>query len=42
VINSGLSFKPIPNVVIKLDYRNLEASAGQIADEFNIGFGFIF
>ncbi|MBI4381979.1 MAG: hypothetical protein HY574_12420 [candidate division NC10 bacterium] len=42
VINAGLSFKPIPNVVVKLDYRNLEASAGQIADEFNVGFGFIF
>ena len=42
VINVGLSYKPIPNVVIKLDYRNLEAEVGQIADEFNIGFGFIF
>jgi hypothetical protein len=42
VINPGLSFKPIPNVVIKLDYRNLDAEVGQIADEFNIGFGFIF
>ena len=42
VINTGLSFKPIPNVVIKLDYRNLDAEVGQIADEFNIGFGFIF
>ena len=41
-INAGLSFKPIPNVVIKLDYRNLDAEVGQIADEFNIGFGFIF
>jgi len=28
--------------VIKLDFRNLEAEVGQIADEFNIGFGFIF
>jgi hypothetical protein len=42
VINLGLSFKPIPNVVIKADYRNLDAAAGQIADEFNLGFGFIF
>jgi hypothetical protein len=42
VINVGLSFKPIPNVVIKLDYRNLDARTGEIADEFNIGFGFIF
>jgi len=29
-------------VVIKLDYRNLDAEVGQIADEFNIGFGFVF
>jgi hypothetical protein len=42
VINVGLSFKPIPNVVIKLDYRNLDARTGEIADEFNIGCGFIF
>jgi len=42
VINLGLSYKPIPNVVIKLDYRNLDAQVGQIADEFNIGLGFIF
>jgi len=42
VINAGLSYKPIPNVVIKLDYRNLEPKSGTIADEFNIGFGFIF
>ena len=42
VINTGLSFKPIPNVVIKLDYRNLEAEKGKIADEFNVGLGFNF
>jgi len=42
VINVGLTFKPIPNVVIKMDYRNLNAEVGKIADEFNIGFGFIF
>jgi hypothetical protein len=42
VLNIGLSYKPIPNVVIKLDYRNLDPKTGQIADEVNIGFGFIF
>jgi len=44
VINAGLSFKPIPNVVLKLDYRNLDGKgkAGQIADELNVGLGFIF
>ncbi|HWR21137.1 MAG TPA: hypothetical protein VN444_04665 [Verrucomicrobiae bacterium] len=44
VINAGLSFKPIPNVVLKLDYRNLDGKGkeGQIADELNVGLGFIF
>ncbi len=42
VINVGLSYKPIPNVVIKQDFRNLDPKAGQIADEINVGFGFIF
>lgn len=38
----GLQYKPIPNVVIKADYRNFEADAGYIADDFNLGLGFIF
>ncbi|WP_239993145.1 hypothetical protein [Candidatus Methylomirabilis limnetica] len=43
VINTGLSFKPIPNVVLKLDYRNMDGKGpGQIADELNVGLGFIF
>jgi hypothetical protein len=38
----GLQYKPIPNVVIKADYRNFVAKKGIIADDFNLGFGFIF
>ena len=38
----GLQFKPIPNVVIKADYRNRDAQEGQLADEFNLGFGYVF
>ena len=38
----GFSFKPIPNVVIKADYRNRDAQEGQIADEFNLGIGYVF
>lgn len=38
----GLQYKPIPNVVIKADYRNFEADQGYIADDFNLGLGFIF
>ncbi|MFZ2727743.1 MAG: hypothetical protein WAX77_15940 [Methylococcaceae bacterium] len=38
----GLQYKPIPNVVIKADYRNFNAKKGSLADDFNLGFGFIF
>jgi hypothetical protein len=38
----GLQFKPIPNVVLKADYRNRDAQEGQLADEFNLGFGYVF
>lgn len=43
IFQGGISYKPIPNVVIKADYRNFEAKAGENrADEFNLGLGFIF
>jgi hypothetical protein len=38
----GLHYKPIPNVVIKADYRNFNARQGSLPDDFNVGFGFIF
>ncbi|MGR8933534.1 MAG: hypothetical protein ACU837_04000 [Gammaproteobacteria bacterium] len=38
----GLQYKPIPNIVIKADYRNFEADAGYVPDDFNLGLGFIF
>lgn len=38
----GLQYKPIPNVVIKADYRNFTAKKGTLPDDFNLGFGFIF
>jgi hypothetical protein len=38
----GLQYKPIPNVVIKADYRNRSAKQGSLSDDFNLGFGFIF
>ncbi len=38
----GINYKPIPNIVIKADYRNFEADQGDLADEFNLGLGFIF
>jgi len=38
----GLHFKPIPNVVLKLDYRNRSALEGAFGDEINAGFGLVF
>lgn len=38
----GLQYKPIPNVVLKADYRNRVAKQGALSDDFNLGFGFIF
>ena len=38
----GLQYKPIPNVVIKADYRNFTAKKGSVPDDFNLGLGFIF
>ena len=38
----GVSFKPIPNVVLKADYRNRSASEGGLSDEINMGMGLVF
>jgi hypothetical protein len=39
----GVNYKPIPNVVIKADYRNISNKAKTAEpDEFNLGVGFIF
>ncbi len=39
---AGLQYKPIPQVVVKLDYRNLDAETGTLPDEIRIGAGFVF
>jgi hypothetical protein len=39
---TGLHFKPIPNVVIKLDYRNRDSREGALGDEVNAGVGVVF
>ena len=38
----GLQYEPIPNVVLKADYRNRRAAEGSLPDEFNLGFGLTF
>ena len=42
VYTVGLQFKPIPNVVLKADYRNQTAGAGSAPDEINVGIGLAF
>lgn len=42
VFQVGLQYKPIPQVVLKADYRNFVAKQGTMPDDFNLGFGFIF
>jgi len=38
----GIQFKPIPNVVLKLDYRNVDDFAGEAGDQIDFGFGLVF
>ncbi len=38
----GLQFKPIPQVVLKLDYRIIDNWDGSAADELSVGFGLVF
>lgn len=38
----GVQFKPIPQVVLKADYRNRDPRDGKIANEINLGIGYIF
>jgi hypothetical protein len=38
----GLQFKPHPQVVVKLDYRNIAAQGGHVADEVQVGLGYVF
>jgi len=38
----GFTYKPHPQVVLKLDYRNFELGRGDRADDVNLGAGFVF
>jgi len=38
----GIQWKPIPNVVLKLDYRKIDDFANTNEDEVSLGFGLIF
>ena len=38
----GIQYKPHPQVVLKLDYRNIDSAGGELPDEVEVGFGFVF
>jgi opacity protein-like surface antigen len=38
----GFSYKPIPQVVVKTEYRYLDAKEGDRPDEYRLGAGFVF
>jgi len=42
IIEVGLDYKPISQVVIKLDYRNQDSEGEDLPDEVRLGAGFIF
>lgn len=42
IYQAGLTYKPITNISLKADYRNISSRAGRPGDEFNLGVGFIY
>lgn len=38
----GVNYKPIPNVVIKAEYQNLDNAADEAKNQFNFGLGYVF
>jgi hypothetical protein len=42
VYTPGLQFKPHPNVVLKIEYRNFAPRGGERPDEISLGMGFAF
>ncbi len=38
----GVNYKPIPNVVIKAEYQNLDNEASEAKNQFNFGLGYVF
>ncbi len=38
----GVSYKPIPQVVVKLDYRDFQAKRGSLSDQVQASIGFVF
>jgi len=42
LVTPGVTFKPHPNVVLKMEYRNFNPRSGSRPDELSLGMGFAF
>ena len=42
IYQAGLSYKPIDNVAVKLDYQNFNSAAKKLPDQFNLGVAFMY
>lgn len=42
ILTFGVSWKPIPQTVFKIDYQNIDNEAGTGVDQLNLGLGYIF
>ena len=42
LVTVGLSWKPIPQVVVKADFQDEDNRAGTGVDRFNVGLGWLF
>jgi len=42
LVTTGVSWKPVPQAVIKIDYQNYDNRDRSSVDQFNIGLGYIF
>jgi hypothetical protein len=38
----GVQYKPHPQVVLKVDYRNIDSAGDELPDDIQVGFGFVF
>jgi len=41
-VTYGLSYKPIPNVVVKLDFQDRRNEDDSADNQFNVGLGYVF
>ena len=42
ILTFGVSYKPIPQVVVKVDFQDVRDEAGTALDEFHAALGFLF